>query len=153
MSSVMILPGGESPSETADALLNAFSDRRVFALRGELGAGKTTLIKAMCAAMGVEDHTSSPSFAIVNEYHSPTAGPIYHFDLFRLKDPNELEGIGFREYLESGHYCFVEWPEIARILLPHDAVGLHLFSDASGRRIKIDIAPVPLSRAPEHSMV
>lgn len=152
MSSVMMMPGVQDAPEVAGALLHAFPDRRVFALRGELGAGKTTLIKALCAELGVEDTTSSPSFAIVNEYRSATAGPVYHFDLYRMKDAAELEGIGFHEYLDSGHYCFVEWPEIARGVLPPDTVRLHMYTGTSGRRIQIDITPLPRTRVPEPSV-
>ena len=117
----------------AAALLHSCSDRRVFAFKGDLGAGKTTLIKALSAELGVEGGTSSPSFSIVNEY-AGTTGPVYHFDLYRLKDAHELEGIGFTEYLDSGKYCFVEWPELAKNLLPHDAVRVRMKVAASGDR-------------------
>lgn len=118
----------------AQAMLIAFPDARVFALHGELGAGKTTLIKGFCAALGVQDQASSPSFAIVNEYRSMMGGPVYHFDLYRLKDAGELEGIGFTEYVDSGAYCFIEWPELAGGLLPEDAVHLRITVQPDGAR-------------------
>ncbi|MCB9184238.1 MAG: tRNA (adenosine(37)-N6)-threonylcarbamoyltransferase complex ATPase subunit type 1 TsaE [Flavobacteriales bacterium] len=115
-------------------ILTAFPEARVFALHGELGAGKTTLIKGFCAALGVKDQASSPSFAIVNEYRAADGSPVYHFDLYRLKDATELEGIGFEEYLDSGAYCFIEWPELAAEMLPDDAVHLRVHAQADGSR-------------------
>ena len=103
-------------------------------ISGFLGAGKTTLIKAMCGELGVEQGTGSPSYSIVNEYRTAGNETVYHFDLFRLKDVAELDGIGFSEYLDSGKYCFVEWPELAKNLLPHDAVRVRMKVAASGDR-------------------
>ncbi|MBK7270131.1 MAG: tRNA (adenosine(37)-N6)-threonylcarbamoyltransferase complex ATPase subunit type 1 TsaE [Flavobacteriales bacterium] len=108
------MSSAEDAQDLACRLLHAFRlRRRVFALHGDLGAGKTTLIKAFCSVLGVKDRTSSPSFAIVNEYQRDTGEALYHFDLYRLKAAEELEGIGFNEYLDSGAYCFIEWPELA----------------------------------------
>lgn len=118
-----------SPSEApavARSILDAYPGHRVYALHGDLGAGKTTLIKGFCTALGVADQTSSPSFAIVNEYRGANGEPVYHFDLYRLKDAGELESIGFTEYVDSGHYCFIEWPEIAVAHLPPGTVHLHI---------------------------
>lgn len=78
-----------------------------------MGAGKTTLIKSFCRALGSGDHFSSPTFAIVNEYGSDQ-GTIFHFDLFRVKHAGELLDIGIDEYLNSGSYCFFEWPELVQ---------------------------------------
>lgn len=121
-------------------IMKAFPHIRVFALHGGLGAGKTTLIKGFCAALGVSDQASSPSFAIVNEYRAANGEPVYHFDLYRLKDAQELEGIGFTEYVDSGHYCFIEWPELAEGLLPPGALHLKLTEAANGART-IAVAP------------
>ena len=125
------------PSEAPDIarlILQSHAERRVFALHGELGAGKTTLIKALCEALGVTDATSSPSFAIVNEYRTATGSPVYHFDLYRLRDARELLDIGFEEYLDSGAYCFIEWPELAEELLPRDV--LHLTIEAADSEVR-----------------
>lgn len=123
----------------ARLILDGYPARRVFAVKGDLGAGKTTLIKGFCEALGVTDHTSSPSFAIVNEYRSEFGGPVYHFDLYRLRDAEELEGIGFTEYVDSGAYCFVEWPELAEDLLPPESVVLDIRVSANGvRTIRIE---------------
>lgn len=134
MSTVLQLQRAEEATDLAAAMLNACRDRRVFTFQGELGAGKTTLIKAMCDELGVSGGTSSPSFSIVNEYRTADDKPVYHFDLYRLRDASELEGIGFAEYLDSGSYCFVEWPQLAKSLLPMDAVNVRMRLAPSGGR-------------------
>ncbi|HEY0978100.1 MAG TPA: tRNA (adenosine(37)-N6)-threonylcarbamoyltransferase complex ATPase subunit type 1 TsaE [Flavobacteriales bacterium] len=131
------------PSDTLEAarfVLQGHRDARVFAFHGELGAGKTTLIKALCAELGVAAGTSSPSFAIVNEYRTASGEPVYHFDLYRLRNAEELEGIGFVEYVDSGSYCFVEWPELAEHLLPPDTVHLRIRIGDDGTRF---LEPLP----------
>lgn len=134
MLSTLTLRKASEVPDIARLLLQGFPERRVFALHGELGAGKTTLIKGFCEALGVKDHTSSPSFAIVNEYRSAENVPVYHFDLFRLRDQRELLDIGFEEYLDSGAYCFIEWPELAGELLPPDALHVRVEAAPSGVR-------------------
>jgi tRNA threonylcarbamoyladenosine biosynthesis protein TsaE len=126
------------PSEAPDIarlILVGYPEHRVFALHGDLGAGKTTLIKAFCQVLGVADGTSSPSFAIVNEYRAASGDPVYHFDLYRLKDAGELDAIGFTEYVDSGHYCFIEWPELAEELLPPGTVHVKLEEGVNGVRL------------------
>jgi tRNA threonylcarbamoyladenosine biosynthesis protein TsaE len=134
MSSVLRMDRLADVPEAAAAILHACPDRRVFALHGELGAGKTTLIKALCTELGVADAMSSPTFALVNEYLAGLRGKVYHFDLYRMRSAAELDGIGFVEYLDSGAYCFVEWPELAANLLPPDAVHLYLRAPDDGAR-------------------
>jgi tRNA threonylcarbamoyladenosine biosynthesis protein TsaE len=126
------------PSEATDVarlILQGYPEARVFAFHGELAAGKTTLIKAFCAELGVTDETSSPSFALVNEYRAASGGPIHHFDLYRLKDAGELDAIGFTEYVDSGHYCFIEWPGLAEELLPPGSLHVTLEEGAGGVRM------------------
>lgn len=142
MSSVLMMRRPEEAEDVAAALLHTCPAHRVFAFRGELGAGKTTLIKALCRALGVEERTSSPSFAIVNEYRDAHGLPVYHFDLYRLKDPAELDGIGFEEYMDSGHYCFVEWPELAAGRLPPGTVRVDMRALDGERVLHIDVPPV-----------
>ncbi len=137
-----MMHGAAEADTMAASLLNTFPDRRVFAFRGELGAGKTTLIKALCRELGAEDQATSPSFSIVNEYRDALQRPIYHLDLYRLKDAGELEGIGFLEYLDSGHYCFVEWPELALALLPPGTVTVRINLVHGERALQIDPSPV-----------
>ncbi len=103
--------------QVAKAIIEACPQDRVFGFYGEMGAGKTTLIKEMCAHLGVDGMTSSPTFAIVNEYWTPT-GPVYHFDFYRIDSPEDAVRIGFEEYIYSGSYCFIEWTEKVQPLLP-----------------------------------
>jgi tRNA threonylcarbamoyladenosine biosynthesis protein TsaE len=109
----------------AAQLLAAFPERRVFAFHGQLGAGKTTFIKALCAELGVQSNMSSPSFALVNTYES-NRGPVHHYDLYRLRNAQEAFDAGLEEVVWSGEYCFIEWPEKAAELLPDDVVEVFL---------------------------
>lgn len=84
----------------------------IILLKGEMGAGKTTLAQFIFAELGVHEPVTSPTYTLVNEYTS-AAGTVYHFDLYRLKNSDELESIGFTEYLDSGYVCVIEWPELA----------------------------------------
>lgn len=124
--------------DAATQLLAAIGGRRVLLFYGEMGAGKTTLIKTICQQLGVNDATSSPTFAIVNEYHA-VAAPIYHFDFYRIKTEQEALDMGYEEYFYSGAYCFVEWPEKIAGLLPDDAVRIVITVLAEGtRHITVD---------------
>lgn len=99
---------------------------KIFTLSGNLGAGKTSLVKYLGKNLGSDDEISSPTYSIVNEYHYPS-GKIYHFDLYRINDFEELINIGFHEYIDSGNYCFIEWPEISVSELPeHHEILLNL---------------------------
>lgn len=101
----------------AEQLLTFANGDKFFIFEGEMAAGKTTFIKAFCEALGIKDVVSSPTFSIVNEYESET-GPVYHFDFYRLKSPQEAYDIGYEEYFYSGNYCLVEWPTKVEDLLP-----------------------------------
>ncbi|QBQ42595.1 tRNA (adenosine(37)-N6)-threonylcarbamoyltransferase complex ATPase subunit type 1 TsaE [Sphingobacterium psychroaquaticum] len=109
----------------AAQLIQHFKDDRVFLFYGNMGAGKTTFVNAICKALGVIDSTSSPTFSIVNEYQSPV-GALYHFDFYRLKTEEEALDLGYEEYFYSTQYCFVEWPEKIPNLLPTDARKVHI---------------------------
>ncbi|HXC03827.1 MAG TPA: tRNA (adenosine(37)-N6)-threonylcarbamoyltransferase complex ATPase subunit type 1 TsaE [Bacteroidia bacterium] len=102
----------------AVALLTAFGKEKVIAFHGPMGAGKTTLIKALCMELGVGDNTSSPTYSLVNEYRTNTGERIYHFDFYRIKNEDEARDMGLEEYLDSGSWCFIEWPEKVASLLP-----------------------------------
>jgi len=101
----------------AKKILDFAGDEKVFLFYGQMGAGKTTLVNALCRELGVTENTSSPTFAIVNEYRASPKN-IFHFDFYRLKNQTEAMDIGFEEYLDSGKYCFIEWPEKIPDLLP-----------------------------------
>ena len=121
---------------TTDVLLQA-APRRVFAFHGNMGAGKTTFIKQLCEDMGTQDVVNSPTFAIVNVYdvQTPYSGEVYHFDCYRLKDLREAQDFGAEEYLYSGNYCFIEWPEMIAPLLPEDTVQVRIEVQENGNRI------------------
>ena len=125
----------QSPDELLPIALNLISfhkDKRIFALHGEMGAGKTTFIKTMCACLKVTDTVSSPTFAIVNEYFTENSGSIYHFDLYRIKSWTELLEIGYEDYFFSGNYCLLEWPEKIVNLLPEETVHVTIEVSADG---------------------
>ena len=125
----------EELSKVARLLLDALGDRTVVALRGEMGAGKTTFVKALCEAMGVTDTVNSPTFAIVNEYDTPSGRPIYHFDFYRIKRLAEVYDMGYEDYFYGRGLCFIEWPELIEELLPEDTVRVNIEEQADGSRI------------------
>lgn len=127
----------EKIDEAAAMLLQEAGSKKVIAFHGSMGAGKTTLIHALCEVKGVKDVVSSPTFSIINEYHFP-GGKIYHIDLYRLRDEEEAMRTGVEDCLYSGHLCFVEWPEKALGLFPTDT--LHVFietTDSQTRQLTI----------------
>ena len=125
----------DSIRESAKAFLAAMDDRTVFAFHGQMGAGKTTFIKAICEELGVEDVINSPTFAIINEYRSETIGElIYHFDFYRINKLSEAEDIGTEDYFYSGALCFIEWPEKIEDLLPGDVVEVTIKENPDGTR-------------------
>ncbi len=99
--------------------------QKILLFYGEMGAGKTTFIKAFCRVLGVEDNVSSPTFSIVNEYAYPE-GIIYHFDCYRLKNQTEALDLGIEEYLYSNNYCLIEWPEKIPDLLPENYLRISI---------------------------
>ncbi len=125
--------------EAADAILEALNGRSIVAFWGEMGAGKTTLIRALCDRLGVTDTVTSPTFALVNEYHTETGEPIYHFDFYRINRIEEVFDFGYEEYFYSGNLCLIEWPEKIEGLLPEEtlSVRIRITSDES-RTIEIE---------------
>lgn len=97
----------------AKKVLFDFPTYKLFTINGNLGAGKTTFIQALCNELGVKQKVLSPTYSIVHEYESAN-GIIYHMDLYRIKHENELTELGFEEYLDKENYCFIEWPAIAK---------------------------------------
>ncbi|MBO5933187.1 MAG: tRNA (adenosine(37)-N6)-threonylcarbamoyltransferase complex ATPase subunit type 1 TsaE [Bacteroidaceae bacterium] len=122
--------------EVAKEFINLMGDDTIFAFYGKMGAGKTTFIKALCKALGVEDEVNSPTFAIVNEYRSEsTAELIYHFDFYRIKKVEEVYDLGYEDYFYSGALCFIEWPELIEELLPEDTKKISIEENNDGERI------------------
>jgi len=122
----------------AQSIINFAGDEKIFLFYGQMGAGKTTLINALCRELGVTENTSSPTFAIVNEYRS-SKGNIFHFDFYRLKNQTEALDIGFEEYVDSGNYCFIEWPEKIPDLLPLNHLRISIAVTGEGaREITVD---------------
>jgi len=126
----------EQLKQVVQALWKEGKAKKIWALQAPMGAGKTTLTHALCELLGVEDAISSPTFAIINEYRSQTAGTIYHMDWYRLKDEEEAVQAGVEDALLSGNLCIIEWPEKAAGLLPDDTFTIHIeVLDAVTRRI------------------
>jgi len=118
----------------ANELLKA-TEKRVWLFDGEMGSGKTTLIKTLCEQLGVREVMSSPTFSIVNEYNTENHQVIYHFDFYRLKNETEALDIGVEEYLDSGNYCFLEWADKISNLLPADYFFVRIIPNTPTDRI------------------
>lgn len=128
------IPGTDALENTARTLLDAFPEQKVFAFYGEMGAGKTTIIKAICRVLGVSDVTSSPTFGLIHEYRTGQGDSVFHFDFYRIETIEEVFDIGYEEYMYSGDYCFLEWPELVEDILPEEAVRLSLKVEENGTR-------------------
>ena len=110
----------------AVSFIEAIGEKKIIAINAEMGTGKTTFILTLLSAMGVEDASGSPTYSLVNKYESPMFGTIYHFDLYRLKDLNEAFDIGMEEMLYEDAYCFIEWPDIAKEILPDETIWVEM---------------------------
>lgn len=120
--------------EVAEKIV-ASNPEKVILFNGEMGAGKTTLIKTLCSVLGVKDATSSPTFSLVNEYEIASNQFIYHFDVYRLKSQTEALDMGIEEYLYSGNWCFIEWAEKIPDLIPENHSVLTISVEDDGKRI------------------
>ena len=131
----IIIDNIDSIGKAAKEFVAQMGEHTIFAFYGKMGSGKTTFIKAICEELGVEDVITSPTFAIVNEYHTATADEvIYHFDFYRIKKIEEVYDMGYEEYFYSGDVCFIEWPELIEDLLPDDAVRVSIHEIEDGKR-------------------
>ncbi len=118
----------------AKEFLEALGDNRIIAFYGEMGAGKTTFIKALCDVLGVEDIVNSPTFTIINEYRTDSDDSIYHFDFYRINKIEEVLDIGFEEYLYGDGLLLMEWPEKIEPLLPENTLRVSVKVNEDGSR-------------------
>lgn len=138
MKTIHITSQEELP-QVAEAILEAAGCRSVILFRGEMGAGKTTLIREIAAALGASDSVTSPTFAIVNQYRAASGRRICHFDFYRIEDIREAYDFGYEEYFYSGDLCLVEWPERIEPLLPDEAMTVTITVDSpTARTFRID---------------
>lgn len=121
--------------KVAHEFVKTIDNRKVFAFYGEMGAGKTTFIKAICNAMGVSETITSPTFSLVNEYQDGDGNPIYHFDFYRIKNIEEAYDFGYEDYFYSGYICFIEWPELVESLLPENVVMVRITVGENEQRL------------------
>ncbi len=130
----------EDLKPAAAALVQLLAGQPVAAFYGSMGVGKTTFIKVLCHHLNTTDTVNSPSFAIINEYHTKDGQQVFHFDLYRLKEPKELLDIGGEDYFYSGHICLVEWPEKAEDYLPENRINVSMEELPDGSRsIKFEL--------------
>lgn len=120
--------------KAAKELIDNFPEQRIFAFYGKMGAGKTTYIQAVCRYLGSTDNIISPTFALVNEYRSANSGSVYHMDFYRIKNLEEVFDIGYEDYIYSGNYCLIEWPEKIETLLPDHYVKVKIEVGQKGER-------------------
>jgi len=119
--------------EIAKQILSV-SQRKIFLFYGSMGVGKTTLIKSFAKELGVTDNVSSPTFSLVNEYLDGAGNPLFHFDFYRIENEEEALDMGVEEYFDVDAYCFIEWPEKIKNLLPLDAVSVLISENENGTR-------------------
>ena len=123
--------------EIGNQLLKNSGNQKKIVFYGEMGVGKTTLIKSICKALNVKDIVTSPTFSVVNEYQTDIGGAIFHFDFFRIKEKEELLDLGLEEYIYSDNYCLIEWPEKAEGLLDDNFVEIRMTKNKDCRTIKV----------------
>ena len=123
-------------NQIASEVLQVIADQsiKIVGFKGDLGAGKTTLIQAMCSHLGVMQTVNSPTFSLLHEYSYPK-GKVYHFDLYRLNNIDECLAMGLPEYLDSGQYCWIEWYELIEPILPNDFIRIKIDHSGPEKRI------------------
>ena len=122
--------------KVAEIIISFSEGIKILVFEGEMGAGKTTMIKAICKYFNVEDNVTSPTFSIVNEYHSSN-NIFYHFDFYRLENETEAMDIGCEEYFYSGNYCFIEWPSKIETLLPKEKISIFINFENNRRIVQL----------------
>ncbi|MCD4773240.1 MAG: tRNA (adenosine(37)-N6)-threonylcarbamoyltransferase complex ATPase subunit type 1 TsaE [Bacteroidales bacterium] len=116
----------------AKQLIKTHPNKRIFAFYGKMGSGKTTFIKSICKVLGSDDIINSPTFSLVNQYLTQDNESLFHFDFYRIEKLEEVMDIGYEEYFYSGSYCFIEWPEMIKELLPENFVYVKIEADEEG---------------------
>lgn len=135
----LVLDSLDDLPEAAQAVIEALDGRTVVAFRGEMGAGKTTLVSAILERLGSSDTVTSPTFALVNQYDTADGHPVYHFDFYRIDRLEEAYDFGYEEYFYSGNLCLVEWPEKVEELLPENTMNVRIrVNGPTQRTIEID---------------
>ena len=124
----------ENIDKAAAQFLESIDSASVLAFHGEMGAGKTTFIKAVCKQLGVTDAISSPTYSIINQYRTAEGKTVYHLDLYRLKDQSELIEAGILDTLDSGNLCLIEWPALAKPFLGNDVLNVDIELGQNGNR-------------------
>ena len=126
--------------DAAANLINHFPEQRVFAFYGKMGAGKTTFIQSICRHLGSDDNVTSPTFALINEYITKNMDSLFHFDFYRIEKLEEAYDMGYEDYIYSGNYCFIEWPEMIESLLPQNIVEVKIeVGDDNSRNISAKV--------------
>ena len=149
MRTIHITSQDELP-DVARAVIRSLGRRTVVAFRGGMGAGKTTLIREIVAALGSADTVTSPTFAIVNQYKAGKER-IHHFDFYRIDDQREAYDFGYEEYFYSGDLCLVEWPEKIEQLLPENTMNVRITADSdTARTFEIDLSLIHISEPTRH---
>lgn len=135
----LIIDSESELNKAAKEIINYSGEQTIWAFYGEMGAGKTTLIRAIADQLEIEDNVHSPTFSIVNEYESLTDEVFYHFDFYRIKKETEAMDIGIEEYFDSGDVCFIEWPQKIPSLLPGKHLKIEIvMTSHTGRKININ---------------
>jgi tRNA threonylcarbamoyladenosine biosynthesis protein TsaE len=121
----------------AQSILDSTSNEKVIAFYGEMGAGKTTLIKEICRQLGSQDNVTSPTFALMNEYRTDSEQKIFHFDFYRIDSIAEVFDMGYEDFFYSGNLCLVEWPEKIKQLLPQNCLSVYITVENNLRTITV----------------
>jgi tRNA threonylcarbamoyladenosine biosynthesis protein TsaE len=134
----LLIKNKQHLSAAAAKLLKYAGDKKIFAFYGSMGAGKTTIIKAICEVLGVTDIVTSPTFTLVNEYMTNKGEAVYHIDFYRIRKQEEVYDFGIEEYLTGDSYCFMEWPELIEEILPQGMVCVRItVADNEQRNLSI----------------
>ena len=118
--------GIEELSKVSDLLISWRDKSNIIAFYGNMGAGKTTLVKNLCSKLGVQDEVNSPTFALVNEYQTETFDSVFHFDFYRIKSLEEVFDIGYEDYFYGGSLCLLEWPELIDPIMPEHFIKVEI---------------------------